>query len=165
MALRPVSLDSSVSAVSLHDPAFDLVGKTEIGEDGKPQPMGLAYVHKRAKNPAIWREVLTPKDGASPTEFVLGVIPAAELNRAEDECGLGTMRFKSRELYWRCFLLGVRAIAGWPSKVPTKYRGDVEFVDPEWLAATFAGKLREDALDIGMQAWQWNQVAGDEVKN
>jgi hypothetical protein len=43
--------------------------------------------------------------------------------------------------------------------------GGVKYVDPSWLSRMFAGSLRKVALDIGAQAWAWNQVLEVEIKN
>ncbi len=171
--LRPIHLEATVSAVSIYDDAFD-VEKARAATHDHAMPDGASktfngvqkYSAERMKNPGCWREFLPVKDGQSPTEFIIGVIPPGELTRMEDEARLSSDTPRPGELHWRAFLSSVREIKNSPwQDVPTDEIGGVRYVRASWLAKQFAGRLRQVALDIGFQAWSWNQVAEVEVKN
>jgi hypothetical protein len=183
VAIVPITRDAQVSCISLLDPAIDWERSTKASKEdvakyveaGK-RPPELAYWVEQASRPASWRELIVCKDGQSPTEFILGVVPPAELSRIEDECGVGKTTERTRELYWRCFLHGLRDMRGGPtteitvdgtktSGVPKKKIDGVEYADPEWLARTFAGPLRKIALEIGNVIWTWNLLGPEVVKN
>lgn len=145
---------SSIAVVWHRDPA---VAEVVNADD---------YVIDSTKNPSIWRERLKMKDGAEPTEWILGVIPSADANAAEDLKG-----FASR--YWHAFLHCVRDVKN-PGdlangldgrKLPKVTRDGVEYVDPQWLARVMVGPLRRCALDLGLIAFCWNQLSEADAKN
>lgn len=184
MAIVPISKEATTTCVSILDAAIDFERCAKLGTDkralyeqaGRPAPV-LEYLDARWSRPASWRDLMAFKDGARPTEFIIGVIPAAELSRIEDECGLGTDHEKTRELCWRCFLVGLRDLLAGPTSeittadgaraqgVPKKKVDGVEYVDPEWLSRVFVGPLRSVALEIGRVVWNWNQLGPADVKN
>lgn len=161
MAIKPVSLQDSTTYVSPYDPAVD-----EGSNWGD-------YAREWLRKPGCWKDLLKIKDGEQVTEFVIGVIPPAELNRINDECrtelgpdGKPIGIARNEEARWRCFLLGTRAINGWPGeKPPTREIGGVEYVDPAWLAKTFVRGLRKVALTVGYAAWSFNNLTEDEILN
>lgn len=171
--LRPISLDSTTSAVSLLDDALDVerarATQVEINMRGETRKVSAleAMGFECVKDPGVWRKYLPVKDGHSATEFVIGIIPAGDLCRIEDECRVGTSEPHQSELAWRCFLASVREIKGWPDPEPPTMRENNgrKYVDPVWLEKRFVGRLRKVALDIGFQAWSWNQLTETEIKN
>lgn len=164
MALAPVRKSSHTTCISMFDDAIDQDASNKtISEDGDNS---LEYASRRLINPSSWRDSVKFKDGYSPTEFKIGVVPPSDLVSIEDECiGAGRMR----ELYWKCFLRGVRDITNGPAdengKVPKKDIGGIEYVEPSWLADTFCGNLRMVAIEIGQNIYAWNQLKQVEVKN
>lgn len=150
MGFKPVRMSDKTSCVCMGDDAVD-----EEASDFD------AYVASMlAGSPGSWRDNIKVKEGHTITEFVIGVIPPEELNRIGDECS-----GKANEMRWRCFLWGLRDINGWPEVVPKKARGDVEYVDPDWLKATFVRGLRAVAIWVGGAAWAFNSVTDAEIKN
>lgn len=163
--LKLVRPTSSASVVWPKDPAIDL----SSDDRGKCKSDLEKYEQEVARNPTCWKEYLTFKDGERPTEFVIGMVDPSELNRIEDECGLGTSNFKAAEMRWLCFLYGVRNIQNLELEgkkgVPQIQRFDMEYVDPKWLAQTFSGPLRSCALFIGGVIWRWNNLNEEDSKN
>lgn len=152
--LKAVDVESSVSVVWHKDPA--VVGPPEDGD----------YVSKCSENPGCWRDELVMLEGARPTEWILGVIPPAEMTAIMDsKLGQSTL--------WRCFLHSVRDIKngdglapqGDPKNIPRVEINGVSYVSPEWLARTMARGLRECAVFLGGVAMRWNQLSEDDGKN
>ncbi len=185
MALVPIARDTSVSCVSIYDTAIDWERSTKPTAEqeqryyatGQTAP-ALAYQITQDRSPSSWRDSLVFKDGQTPTEFILGVVPPSELSRIEDECRLGRADVaRMRELCWRCFLHGLRDIRGGPTTeitdrdgqkrqgVPKKMVDGIEYVDPAWLQRTFVAHLRDVATEIGLVIWRWNQLPPDDAKN
>lgn len=168
MALKPTTLEATTTCVSLYDPALDLdkSQRQPAPVDGRER---LVYQTTRLLEPSRWREQLTVHDGQEPTEFVVGVVPPADLARIEDEChALNEEREQTRTMYWRCFLTGLRDIRNGPTdggKVPKIKRGDVEYVDPSWLAQTFSGALYHVATEIGQVIYAWQRFTVADAKN
>ena len=150
---KPIRLSDQTTCVSLNDPAID------------PDASDLKAYGKAAKdNPACWRELLKMRAGQEPTVFEIGVVPPGELTRIMDEC-VNTKATRYEEAAWRCFLAGVRGIRSWSDDPPRVKRDGVEYVDPAWLAKTFARGLRAIAVEIGSFVYHWNQLTEDEIKN
>ena len=168
MALKPTSLEATTTCVSLYDPAIDLDNSKRIPVPGEDRER-LMYQTTRLIEPNRWRDELTVRDGQEPTEFVLGVVPPSDLARIEDEChALNEERENTRTMYWRCFLTGLRDIRNGPTdrgKVPKTKRGEVEYVDPEWLAQTFTGSLYHVATEIGQVIYAWQRFTVTDAKN
>ena len=161
--LVPVTKDATSSCVSMQDPA---INRDAIVRETLPDGTSAAsYIRERYKNPSSWRELVPMLEGATPTVFVIGVIPPSELNRIEDECGNADGTRNANELGWRCFLHGVRKIDGLELSIVTKQVGGVEYVDPQWLADVFNGYLRNVAIEIGTIVWAWNQLAPEDSAN
>ena len=167
MAIRPVSIDRSVEVVWYGDPAVD---------EKKSKPL-KEYLKAAYSNPQAWRDMLKFKEGATPSVFRIGIIAPGELSAIEDACGLGSTT-DIHQLQWRCFLHCVRGISNFPgvevqkngktvSELPMEdgVLGDVKYVQPTWLAGVFVKELRECAKFIGMVAYNWNQMTGDDAKN
>ena len=170
--LVPMTPGSSVSVISTMDPAIDRERSTHGTVEFRGEQVEcLEYINTRLIDPTSWRRSVVFVDGESPTEFVIGVIPPAELNRIEDECvGAETQR------NWRCFLHGIRDIVNAPSPmiiregggeddVPKILVDGLEYVRPSWLRMRFVRGLRKVALEIGLLAYWWNQVQDADVKN
>jgi len=168
--LVPITKEATVSCISMQDPAIDAdkVHKEIIrGNDGKPlspEPIAV-YMRDRLRDPGSWRKTVPMKDGAKPTEFVIGVVPPSELNRIEDECRRSGQETHTNELAWRCFLHGVRDIVGIGLEVVYCTVGAVKYVDPQWLADVFCGRLRNVGIEIGAIVWHWNNLANEDVGN
>lgn len=170
MALKPTTLDATTTCVSMQDPAFDLAASKRMEREDAPQSQWpLAYQTGRLVQPGCWRDELTVRDGQEPTVFVIGVVPPAELARIEDEChALDAERERTRTLYWRCFLTGLRDMRNGPSqdgKVPKVKRGDIEYVDPAWLESKFGGPLYHVATEIGQAIYAWQRFTASDAKN
>lgn len=172
MAIRPMTFDSTVSAVAVsHDTAFDLeaIAKATATakESNETVTLMAAYYGEALTNPGVWRQLLGDfrRDGHEPTEFILGPMTGEDLARLEDEC-LGDEPKRS-ELYWRSFLLSVKNITAFDCKdAPKVQRKGRDYLDPDWLSERFAyGELRKVAKEIGMLAYSWNQVQAGELKN
>ena len=148
---KPIEKTASVTCISIEDPAIDL------DASNMQEYAGIAI-----KQPGRWSEFIKTKPGEALTRFVVGVLPSDEANRIIDDCGLHRGELKASELAWRSFLATCRGVEGWPDEVP---KGADGYVDKAWLKATFAKGLRRVACEIGMYAWQWNQLTEDEVKN
>lgn len=161
--LKPILRDQTVSMVSLQDPAFDLEKSPEIEVDGDTV---LEYAVERFRDPSSWRRLLKTHDGQQPTEFLLGIIPAAEHARIEDECARAHDR-RWRELCWRSFCAALCDIKGGfdMAGVPRVKTDGVSYIDPAWIHRTFVGTLYEVAIELGAVAWQWNRMGGDDGKN
>lgn len=146
--IKAIDPESKVTVVWEKDPAVD------------PEASDLeGFASAMAKNPGAWRDMLKFKEGAKPTEFVLGIIPPAELLDIEDGGGLMTR-------LWRCALHSVREIRNGPWKdIPTIKVNDVEYVSPAWLATVFVGNLRGLAIFLGGTAYAWNQLTEGDVGN
>ena len=156
--LVPITKDATATCISLQDPAID-IERSQKADDGTP-----VYLRERLRNPSSWRESVTIKDGATPTVFVIGVVPSSELNHIEDDCvGLGKNR--GNELGWRCFMHGLRKIQGMGQKVVTRELAGVEYVDPQWIADVFVGPLRNIAVEIGNIIFAWNNVSPEDTAN
>lgn len=153
MAFKPVTLDDSAVCVTPFDPAVD--------DDASDW---AAYADAWMKAPGAWRDHIKAKDGEQITEFVVGVVPPAEMARITDECRSAD-KFREEEARWRCFCWGLRDIKGWPVEVKKIKRGSVEYVDPKWIAETFVRGLRKVALTVGMSVWMFNQLTEEEIKN
>lgn len=156
--LVPITKDATTTCISLQDPAIDL-DNTEKGKDGNP-----LYMRERMSNPSSWRDTVKMKDGATPTVFVIGVIPSAELNHIEDDC-LREDGNKANELGWRCFLHGLRRIDGLGQKAKMREIDGVEYVDPQWIADVFIGPLRTIAVEVGLAIHQWNRLSPEDMAN
>lgn len=173
MALVPMQPESTTSCVSVSDPAIDIEKSDKVEFENSPV---LKYLFQRMVEPSSWRDCLTFKDGQKPTEFVIGMIPPCDLARIEDECKLGTKQAKTNEAGWRIFQIALRDIINGPTTeievsgrkrqgVPKVKVDGLDYVDPDWLRSTFVGHLRRVAIEIGHNAYQWNQLKPVEVKN
>lgn len=173
MAFKPIQPSSSTTCVSVLDPSIDFEASVKKDYEGTDV---LSYAIDRLGKPSSWRDTVKPKQGEQLTEFVVGVMPPAELARIEDECKLGTESARYNEAFWRCFLCGVRDVLNGPTSerkvdgvlrrcVPKKLVDGVEYADPEWLRTTFVGSLRKVAIEIGQVVYAWNQITVDETKN
>lgn len=180
---KPLSPDATVSLVWVSDPAIDdeavIIESVDNGEGGTKEQRTnrvAMYGAKAIMDPGSWRDILKFKDGQKPAEFVIGVIPPAELNAIEDECRPGTDQARIKELQWRCFLAALRDIRNGPMAerkidgtkrrlVPKEERNGIERVEQAWLEETFIRKLRKCALFIGGLAYRWNQLSEDDAKN
>ena len=141
---------AAVSVVWHGDPAVDKE-KSDIGD---------RFLIESLDKPDLWRERLVFKEGKHPTEWVIGIVPPAEMNQAEAMTGASARA-------WYVFLRSVRDIRGdgglgKPKKVQ---RDGVEYVDPEWLAGVMGGHNRRCAIDLGLIAYRWQDLSGDDVKN
>ena len=148
--LKASDPEASITLVWRRDSAVDR-DASEIGDD---------YITASIKDPLLWQKRLKMKDGAKPTEFVIGITPPTELNLAEDMHGIAS---KS----WHVFIHSVRKIknANGMGDAPTVTRNGVEYVDPEWLARTMVRGLRQCANEIGLIAFGWNNMSEDDGKN
>lgn len=163
--LKPIRPDSSTSCVSPFDSAIDW----DASFPGLSVEDAVQSFHiELFVEPSRWRDILKFKEGAQPTVFELGVVPSAELARIEDECRLNRKDGqRQNEAYWRCFLAGCRGIQNLGGEAPKKRSSvdGVERIDPEWLASTFVGHLRQAAISVGSVIYRWNQLDPDTVKN
>ncbi len=118
------------------------------------------------RHPGVMLDELLPQDGKRLTVFHLGVIPPAELARINDDALAFTQRVRQQELYWRCFLAGLRRIENWgsPGSIPTRKVGEYDYVEPEWLRDHFIRGRRAVALEVGRVVWHWNQFTEDDAK-
>ena len=160
--LKPILRDQTISVVSIADPAFDLEASDQCEHEGEPI---LAYAKDRFTDPCSWRQTMKVKDGERPTEFIVGIIPPAEVARIEDECKRDAQRWS--EQCWRAFshsLVDVKC--GFDmSAVPRHKIDGVSYVAPSWIRETFVGTLYHVAVEIGAVAWQWNRMLGSDTKN
>ena len=147
MAIKPFDPQAYIPVVWSDDPAVD-----------KDASDMTDYIASIVRDPGTWKQRLKLRDGQTPTEFLVGVLPSAEANAAEDNRGAAARS-------WHSFLHSVRGIKGWPDKVPTVTRDGVEYVDPAWLAKTMVGPLRQCALEIGFIAYVWNNLSEADGKN
>ena len=148
--MKPCDPHAAVSVVWHRDPAVD-EDRSDIGPD---------YMIEAVESPSIWRDKLVMREGAEPVEWVIGVVPPSDMNYAESMPG-GQSRM------WYIFLRAVRDIRGnnglgEPKKIE---RDGVKYVDPEWLAKVMAGPNRRCALDLGLIAYRWQDLAGGDLKN
>jgi hypothetical protein len=154
--IKPVEPFSSIVLVWQGDPAVDPL-KSKLDEN---------YLVDSMKNPAAWRDRLAFRDGAAPTEWVMGVLSSSDANTAQDTRGYAAA-------HWYAFLHSVRDIRnhGWTpaalpgKKLPKVTRDGVEYVDPQWLASVMVGPLRRCAIELGLIAYHWNQLSEDDAKN
>ena len=160
--LKPILRDQTISVVSIADPAFDLDGSEQMEHEGEAI---LAYARERFTDPASWRTLLKTKDGEQPTEFLIGIIPPAEVARIEDECKRDVQRWS--EQCWRAFshsLVGIEA--GFDVKdVPRIKVDNVQYIAPSWIRETFIASLYHVAVEVGAVAWHWNRMVGSDLKN
>lgn len=147
-------MDDSITVVAPQDEGIDHEASDWEGYFAKWNTPG-----------ANWRDFIKPRDGQQVTEFVLGVIPAAEMARINDECKAFTAEPRNQELRWRSFCWSLRDLKGWPTKVPKVDRAGVDYVDPEWIQETFVRGLRAAAMFVGQHAWLFNTLSDGEVKN
>jgi hypothetical protein len=157
--LKPIKRDQVVGAVSIRDSAIDHEQSPKILNDAGEEI--LEYVKTRFQDPASWRDKLAFHDGEVPTEFLIGIVPSATLNRIMDECVGDTDR--PCERYWRCFLSGVRDIVG--MECPKEEIHGVKYVKATWLRDNFVGPWRDIALEIGATIWVWNTLGPGDVGN
>lgn len=157
--LKPIKRDQTVSVVSVMDGAIDYDASSKTTDDNGQEI--LEYMITRLRDPSSWRDKLAFKDGETPTEFIIGIVPSATLNRIADECAGSVER--PRERYWRCFLAGVREIIG--IEAPKEKIDGMEYVKATWLRDTFVGPWRDIALEIGMVIWVWNTLTSADVGN
>jgi hypothetical protein len=174
MSLIPATLDATTSIISCIDPAIDHeASDTKAFAGLSPDKEILSYIGDRFERPSSWRDTVKFKDGASPTVFVIGVIPPAILNRIDDECRTDS---RPHEKHWRAFLHGVREIENGPTisvvkdgrtikTTPKTEINGVEYVDSQWLSSTFIRGLRNVAIEIGAVCYHWNQMSETDVKN
>lgn len=161
--LKPILRDQVVSMVSIQDPAFDLATSPKVEANGALVP---EYAVERFGDPSSWRRLLKVVNGQQPTEFLIGIIPAAEHARIDDECRRAeTDRWC--ELCWRSFVASLRDIKGGfdMSDVPRVSVDGVSYIAPEWTHRTFVGTLYQVAVEIGAIAWQWNRLGEADAKN
>lgn len=151
---KPILPEQSVTIVSPFDPAID-DSQTDMD----------AFGEVALRNPESWREHFKFKEGATPTEFEIGVIPTAKLIQIESECGVGTDDLEEQKLRWMCFLYGVRNIRNFGQDVPKVKINGIEYVDPEFLSKNFTRNLRHVASNLGAQIYFWNMLNDDESKN
>jgi hypothetical protein len=150
--LKPIEPMSSVTTVWHLDP------------DVESYPDN--YTEQIREDPSAWRQVLTIKDGGSPTLFEVGVIPPSVLARIESDALFPSNEWRMHEMFWACFRAGLRDIkSGAFGVVPKVAVNGVEYVDPEWLERTFIRSLRGCGLFLGRIAWQWNTAHDSDVKN
>ena len=151
---KPILPEQSVTVVSPFDPAID-----------ESQSDMESYGSTALSDPSAWRDHLKFKEGATPTEFEIGVIPSAKLIQIENECGVNTPDIQESKLRWLCFLHGVREIRNFSQEVPKVTINGIEYVDPEFLAKNFTRNLRHVASNLGAQIYFWNMLNDDETKN
>ena len=151
---KPVLPEQSITVVSPFDPAID-----------ESQSDLENFANDALKDPECWRKYFKFKEGATPTEFEIGVVPSAKLIQIESECGLGTEQINETKLRWMCFLYGIRDIRNFGQDVPKVTLNGVEYVDPEFLSKNFTRNLRHVASNIGAQIYFWNMLNDDESKN
>ena len=156
--LKPIRMTDEATCVSLQDTAVDMEAMTEADIN--------SYTEKAQTNPSCWRDALKIKAGESPTVFRIGVVLPGDMVQIIDDCKIGRGdSWRPNEAAWRCFLSGLRGIQGWAEEAPTIKRGNIEYVDPAWLAKTFARGLRPVAIEVGFAIFRFNQLTGDETKN
>jgi len=148
---KPITMEARRDFVCPNDPAIDDEAMT--AEDWAAYQDAWRYG-------GDWRSLLKILPGEQPTVFTLGPLTADELNAIVDDTR-GANGGRSDDRWWRCFLLGLRDITGWPQAVP-KADGRV---DKDWLRKTFIGPLRRVALSVGVAVMTYNQITEDEVKN
>ena len=170
MALKPITLDATVTCVSTLDTAIDEERSQRAPSELLNGKLALVYGETRLTNPGQWREQIAVKDGERLTVFTIGVIPPTDLARIEDETKVGDKDSpRPREMFWRCFLAALRDVQDGPTasdgKVPKVKRDGREYVDPAWLAESFAGPLYTVAVEIGQNAYHWQQFTGGDANN
>jgi len=154
---KPLRKSDYTTAACQWDPAInkDTMTEQELRE----------YLTTRDKNPACFRDKLKVKDGEKLTVFSIGVIPPEEMVRIIDDCKPGMDGMRMEELCWRAFLHSLRDIEGWGEEVRKKKVNGIEYVSPEWIKENFIRGYKAVAIDIGYQAWWWNNIREDEIKN
>ena len=157
---KAVTLDSKASVVSVADPAID---QNESDLE--------AWKREMTEDPYSWKKYVKPQGGQPLTVFHIGTIDASELTRIESDAGMGigTIDPRPNQLYWSCFLLGIRGIDNPPvtdsaKDIPTVVRHGVSFVNPAWLNETFSRGLRMVGVGIGQHIYNFNQMTEDDVK-
>jgi hypothetical protein len=154
--LKPIEPQSTATVVWHADPAFEPMTRDET----------MKFVEVNMKSFVKGRELLTVKSGSTPTEFRVGVIPPSVLARIESDALWGSDRWRMNEMYWDCFVAGLRDVKNSGlGKTPKVERNGVEYVDPDWLEATFVRSLRGCGLFIGRMIWAWNIASDDDIKN
>lgn len=158
MAFKPLRLSDSTTAIASSDPAID--------RDATGQEAFAEYEKQSLKQPSCWRDLVKIKSGEQPSIFTIGVIPPDEMAKILDEAsmakGQGT---RINEMFWRCFLVGLRDVQNWPGKPEKRSVGGIEYVSPEWIKSQFIRGLRDVAQDIGSQIFYWNRLTDEEIKN
>jgi hypothetical protein len=144
MAIKPISADATVDVIYSGDEAIDIEASDLA-----------AYDVQRTKAPGCWRELVRAKDGERITRFTVGVIPSGKLCAIED-----ATQDHLRERFWRCFLEGLVDIKDGP-EVKRDRSGKI---DRQWLEQVFVGVNRAVALDVGAQAWLWQQFGEDDAR-
>ncbi|HJW74984.1 MAG TPA: hypothetical protein VJ787_04860 [Thermoleophilia bacterium] len=161
--IKPLDKDQQIAIVWPDDPAFDRDHRLEDGTSSI-----VTYRREAGRDPAAWRRMLKTLPDQQATEFVVGVIPPAELAQIEDECGGINGPAKHLELQWRCFAASLRDIRNGPTRdgaVPKERVGGVERVERRWLSDVFCRGLRDCAIWVGGVAWSWNKLSEDDLKN
>lgn len=180
---KPVTLSDKASFVSTLDLAVDKDRICEAEIEKHPEwregllsaeqlkslawtSFELEFAKSVASDPASSKRMLLFKDGMTPTVFVVGALDSDEFNRIVDETEeTRTWRGAFNQRAWRMFLHGLRDIEGWPTEVPKRKRGEVEFVDVDWLKRTFIRELRDVAIQIGTVVLHFNRMTETETKN
>lgn len=150
---KPLRMEDKIGCVTPLDPAINHEASDWNG-----------YMDNIKSDPGGWRKYIKAKDGETVTEFIVGVIPSEHMVRMQDDCTLNGVR-RGNEFHWRAFLHGLRDIKDWPTEVPKRMVGKVEYVDPEWIKNTFIRGLRQVAVNVGLVAIAFNQLTEDETKN
>jgi hypothetical protein len=183
VGFKPISLSDTTSYIDISDSAVDkerLIDK-QIETDPELKDPDLSDDRKRVvawkcfqidfmaavkKRPAASKELLLFKDGETPTEFVIGVVPAGDMNRIYDETTeTDKYRGSGNERFWRMFLHGLRDIKNWHGDVKKKSVNNINYVDTGWLEKNFVGGLRTTAINVGTAIHWFNELTGDEIKN
>ena len=76
--LKPILRDQTVSIISIMDSAIDHEGSDKQLVDGDEW---LTYARDRIFDVSSWRQTVKFKSGEQPTEFIMGIMPPAELAR------------------------------------------------------------------------------------
>jgi hypothetical protein len=152
--LKPIEPASTATIVYPGDPAF-------VPETDKDKAEAFAQ-RTAAGDHAAWREMLTVRDGQAPTEFVIGVVPAAELTRLEDEAKLGRADERTRTLAWGCLLAGLVDVKNWPGEIERDSKGRPTRA---WIERSFVRGLRQVGIYVGRVIWSWNQLTDSDARN
>lgn len=121
------------------------------------------YVDQLKGNVDHWRDMLTIKDGATPTVFTIGVIQPSTLARIESDAAFPSPNWRMHQMFWACLVAGLRDVEEGPfGKVPKDNDG---VVDPEWIEKKFIRGLRGCGLFLGRVIWHWNTAQDDDAKN